>query len=118
MYVSPRAMRSRVNGVPRAANPRTTTERNSGRDVIDHDVDEAVVTDPICDLAEWIAAARQRIARTRNSRNHLYALTLCEYPSGYHRIRGCQFNGLRKAASESLRRQRRTGLRGISHEYE
>ena len=46
----------------RAANPRATTQRNSGRDVIDHDVDESVVTDPICDLAEWIAAARQRIA--------------------------------------------------------
>ena len=38
------------------------TPCNSGRDVIDHDVDESVVTDPIRNLAEWIAAARQRIA--------------------------------------------------------
>ena len=35
---------------------------NSRSHVIDHDVDESVVTDPIRDLAERIAAARQRIA--------------------------------------------------------
>ena len=55
------ASRNRANGVLRARRMRATP-CNSGRDVIDHDVDESVVTDPIRDLAERIAAARQRIA--------------------------------------------------------
>jgi hypothetical protein len=50
----------------RAANARDAVQFrprcNSRGHVIDHDVDESVVTDPIRDLAEWIAAARQRIA--------------------------------------------------------
>ena len=44
----------------RTANARASY--NSGRDVIDYDVDESVVTDLIRDLAERIPAARQRIA--------------------------------------------------------
>ena len=35
---------------------------NSGRNVIDYDVDESVVTDLVRDLAERVAAARQRVA--------------------------------------------------------
>ena len=57
---------SRDAGVVRAPNARDSMEfrpeSNSRSHVIDHDVDEPVVTDPIRDLAEWIAAARQRIA--------------------------------------------------------
>src|SRR5882757_3374133 len=55
------AQRATANGVLRARRMRATP-CNSGRDVIDHDVDESVVTDLICNLAERIAAARQRIA--------------------------------------------------------
>jgi hypothetical protein len=66
MYASSRAVRNRASGVLRAANARASMEfrpeSNSRSHVIDHDVDESVVTDPIRDFAEWIAAARQRIA--------------------------------------------------------
>src|SRR5882757_4763724 len=39
--VASRDAQSRQWSAARAANPRATTQRNSGRDVIDHDVDES-----------------------------------------------------------------------------
>jgi hypothetical protein len=65
--VASRNAQSRKWSTTRAANARWYAmefrpESNSRSHVIDHDVNESVVTDPIRDLAEWIAAARQRIA--------------------------------------------------------
>ena len=65
--VASRNAQSRKWSATRAANARAYAmqfrpESNSRGHVIDHDVDESVVTDPIRDLAERIAAARQRIA--------------------------------------------------------
>jgi hypothetical protein len=89
----------------------------SWRYVIDYDVDESIVAHEIRYFSEWIAAAGDWIAGASNSRHHLYFLTCGKRAAGHHRIRGCQFHGLREAVCEALCRERWAGLRGIAHEH-
>jgi hypothetical protein len=88
------------------------------RKVIDDYVDQAIVTDEISRLTEWIAAASHWIARARNPRNDLYFLPCGERSARHHGIRGCQFHRLWKSTRESLRSQWRAGLAGIPYEHE
>lgn len=61
--------------IRRAKQRKTKARRtNSGRDVIDHDVDQPIVTDKVRRLAKRITAAGHGVPRARNPRNDLYFL--------------------------------------------
>jgi len=108
--------------VVRTRKPTHTTwtkgEWTSGRNVIDDNVDQAVVPDEISGFAERIAAAGHRIARARNPRNDLYFLPCGERSARHHGIRGCQFHRLWKSTRQPLRGQRWAWLAGIPYEHE
>jgi hypothetical protein len=75
----------------------------SGRNLIDYNVDHAVMANEVGNLTERIAAARNGIARACDSRHDLDFLSRSEYTPRHHRVRGGEFHRLRETAGETLR---------------
>ena len=93
--------------------------KGSGRNVIDHDVNEPVVADEIRGLTEGIATAGQRIARAGDSGDHLSFLApAVKARPGTIESAGVQApRSVVKLTRETLCHQRWPGLVRISHEY-